>query len=75
MKNLISNFSRRFALITKPKRIKKYGIQYIIFEILILMCHRSSSKFEHYITLKRDKYIRKYLLENYGDIVEKYFNE
>lgn len=75
MKDLISNFSRRLILIAKPARIKKYGLQYIILEILILMCHRSSSEFEHYVTVKRDQYIRKYLLKNYGNIVEKYFNE
>ncbi len=75
MKKLISNFSRRFFLIIQPHRIRKYGLSYIILEILILMCHRSSSEFEHYVTVKRDRHIRSYLLKNYGDIVEKYFDE
>ncbi len=64
MKKLISNFSRRFFLIIQPRRIRKYGLSYIILEILILMCHP-----------KRDRHIRSYLLKNYGDIVEKYFDE
>lgn len=75
MKKLISNFSRRFFLIIQPRRIRKYGLSYIILEILILMCHRSSSEFEHYVTVRRDRHIRSYLLKNYGDIVEKYFDE
>ena len=75
MKKLILNFSRRFFLIIKPNRIKKYGLRYIVLEVLILLCHRSSSEFENYVTLKRDRYIRKYLLKNYKSIVEKYFDE
>ena len=50
MKVLLINFRRHLKEIVKINRIKEYGLGIILCEILILLCHRKNTQFEHWIT-------------------------
>ncbi len=70
---MIRNLVRRFRDILKFYRIKKYGLGYIFLESLILLCHRTNTKFEHCLTQAKDNKIDNYLKKNYPSIIKKYY--
>lgn len=72
---LFQTFCKRTKGIFKISRIKKYGFDYVFLEFLILLCHRSNSKFEHLITQKKDKKINNYLMIKYKGIINEYYSK
>lgn len=75
--NKLINLSKTFSLRTKkifsPSRIQKFGIKQLVYEFLVLCCHRNNSSFEHKMQQKKDQLIEKYLKENYGNVISKYY--
>lgn len=72
MKVLLTNFRRHLKEIVRINRIKEYGLKIILCEILILLCHRKNTQFEHCITRVKDKKINQYLEKRYYSIIKDY---
>lgn len=72
---LLVTFIRRTKKIFKWSRIRKFGFYYTFLEFLILLCHRSNSKFEHFVTRKKDEKINRYLIKYYGEIINEYYSK
>lgn len=72
MKVLLTNFRRHLKEIVRINRIKEYGLKIILCEILILLCHRKNTQFEHWITRVKDKKINQYLEKRYYSIIKDY---
>lgn len=72
MKVLLINFRRHLKEIVRINRIKEYGLKIILCEILILLCHRKNTQFEHWITRVKDKKINQYLEKRYYSIIKDY---
>ena len=70
---MLKNLLGRLKNTVTTYRIKKYGISYVILEMLIMLCHRTNTDFEHHLTFAKDKKIDKYLRNNYADIINKYY--
>ena len=70
---MIKNLIRRLKNTVTLYRIRKYGITYISLEVLIMLCHRTNTSFEHHLTHAKDKIIDKYLNDNYKEIIDKYY--
>lgn len=70
---MIKNFLGRLKKTVTLYRIKKYGIIYVFLEVLIILCHRTNTSFEHHITYVKDKIINQYLNDNYKSIIDKYY--
>ena len=74
-KSLANNFIIFIKTTVTKKKIKKYGYTYVLLLVLIKLCHRSNSKFEHILTQKKDKKIDTYLNNNYSLIIRSFFSE
>lgn len=67
-KKLIKRISEIFAW----KRLRLYGVRIAILDFIIFLCRRSETSFSHKLIQKKDRFVQKYLYDNYYDIFEKY---
>lgn len=70
---MIKNFLNNFQKKVRKERICKYGWNYIVLEVLVLLCHRRGTRFEHWVSRKRDVKVKKYLEKNYSYIIDRWY--
>ena len=70
---MIKNFFIRLFKIIRLSRIRKYGIRLMIYDILILLCHRNNSWFEHIVIRKKDEIVNAYMRKHYDYIINKWY--
>jgi hypothetical protein len=69
IKNFINNLRKK----VRKDRISRYGLSYVVLEVLVLICHRRGTFFEHWLNRKKDIKVKEYLNKNYSSVIEKWY--
>lgn len=70
---MIKNFLINLRKKVRKERICKYGLKYIVLEVLVLICHRRGTSFEHWVSRKKDIMIKDYLEKKYSHVIDKWY--